>query len=194
MKNFDSQLYQFKNRLIKDVKIPEQNVDKVASLISSEIMKNKNSLLKKMEDVTPISIQTRIEELSSFQVMMDTLNNMVPRPEIARSQVVTQNYICFVYLKDTLFDVLKQNAENGSTLKKCTNFLLNNPVRAFRNSIAHGNWKYKADFSGLEFWAHKASIADEPMTKFEVSQEELNFWQTLARCVAYTSYLTLAEE
>ncbi len=195
MTNFDNQLYQFKNRLIKEVKISEQNVDRVASIISDEIRKNKSTLLSKMEEVTPIKIKTRIEELSSFQEMMDTLNNMTPRPEIVRSQVITQNYICFVYLKDTLFDVLKQNAENGSTLKKCTKFLLNNPVRAFRNSIAHGNWKYKDDFSGLEFWAYKGSPTDdEQMTKFQVSQDELNFWQTLSRCVGYTSYLTLAEK
>jgi hypothetical protein len=194
MTNFDNQLYQFKNRLIKDLKISEQNSDKVASLIAEEIRKNKSTLITKMEEVTPIEIKTRLEELSSFQEMMDTFNKMVPRPEIVRSQVITQNYVCFVYLKDTLFEVLKQNAENGSTLKKCTKFLLDNPVRAFRNSIAHGNWKYKDDFSGLEFWARKGIGTNEPMTKFEVSQDELNFWQTLSRCLGYTSYLTLEEK
>ena len=84
--------------------------------------------------------------------------------------------------------------EIGSITKKCTKFLLNNPVRAFRNSIAHGNWKYLNDFSGLEYWAHKDSKLNEPMTRFEVSRSELNFWQMLSRTVAYTSYLTLTEK
>ena len=194
MTNFDNQLYQFKNKLIEEVKILEQNVDRVASMISEEIKGKKSILISKIQEATPVKIKTRLEELSSFQKMMDTLNNEVPRPAIVRSQVITQNYICFVYLKDTLFEVLKQNAENGSTLKKCTKYLLDNPIRAFRNSIAHGNWKYKEDFSGLEFWARKGSGTDEPMTKFIVSQDELNFWQTLSRSVAYTSYLTLEEE
>jgi len=37
MTNFDNQLYQFKNKLIEEVKILEQNVDRVASMISEEI-------------------------------------------------------------------------------------------------------------------------------------------------------------
>ncbi|MFP3366455.1 hypothetical protein R0J93_22705, partial [Pseudoalteromonas sp. SIMBA_148] len=92
----------------------------------------------------------------------------------------------FVYLKDSLFETLKKNAEHGSTLKKCTNFLLNDNVRAFRNAIAHGNWKYSKEFSGLEFWAHKGSKTDKQMTKFKVSQDEMDFWQALARCIGYT--------
>lgn len=194
--NLDNQIYQFKDQLIKKVIIPVQNADRVSSIISEEIRRNKADFLSEMKKVTPIDIKTRLEELTAFQTMMDNLNSLEQptNPETIRSQVITQNYICFVYLKDTLFDVLKRKSEQDSTLKKCTNFLLNNDVRAFRNAIAHGNWKYNKEFSGLEFWAHKGSDTDKPMTKFEVSQNELNFWQALSRCIAYTSYLVLCEE
>jgi hypothetical protein len=70
---------------------------------------------------------------------------------------------------------------------------LDNPIRAFRNAIAHGNWKYLSDFSGIEFWSQKGSDINEPYVKFEVLQEDLNFWQALARCTAYSSYLALEE-
>lgn len=69
--------------------------------------------------------------------------------------------------------------------------LTDNPVRALRNAIAHSNWRYLPDFSGLEFWAKKGAEVDEPPSRFQVTQHELGFWQTLARCVAYASYLSL---
>jgi hypothetical protein len=72
--------------------------------------------------------------------------------------------------------------------KRCCKFLTDNPVRAFRNAVAHAKWQYKPDFSGLTFWSRKGGDASEPLTRFEVSQHDLGFWQALARCVAYVAY------
>jgi len=63
-------------------------------------------------------------------------------------------------------------------------------IRAFRNAIAHANWKYKGDFSGIIFWARKGNQKNESLTKWEVNQEDLNFWQALSRC---TGYVVLTE-
>lgn len=194
MKHLDTQLSNFRNLLETEVKIPLDKCDCIASTIATEIENNKSFFKQEILLVSPVPLETRLEELSCFQTMMDTFNKMKPRPEIVRSQVMTQNYVCFVYLKDTLFEVLRKNSEIGSITKKCTKYLLNNPVRAFRNSIAHGNWKYKDDFSGLEFWAYKDSTVNDSMTKYQVSQSELNFWQLLSRAVAYTAYLKLTEK
>lgn len=194
MKHFDNQLSNFQSQLKTDVKIPSSKIDCVATTIASEIENNKAFLKQKILLTSPVPLETRLEELSCFQTMMDTFNKMNPRPEIVRSQVITQNYVCFVYLKDTLFEVLKKNSDTDSLTKKCTKFLLDNPVRAFRNSIAHGNWKYKDDFSGLDFWAHKDSRVSDSMIRYQVSQSELNFWQLLSRTVAYTAYLKLTEK
>ena len=97
-------------------------------------------------------------------------------------------------MKDTLFELLKKNVPKDSITWKCCNYLLNNPIRAFRNSIAHGNWKYNYDFSGLEFWAYKGDPNDGPMNKWEVSQKDYSFWQTLSRLVAYVACLSLEKE
>jgi len=48
-----------------------------------------------------------------------------------------------------------------------------------------------SDYSGLVFWAKKGADPNEPLSRFEVSQEDLNFWQTLSRCVAYAAYTSL---
>jgi hypothetical protein len=114
-----------------------------------------------------------------------------PHPVVVRAQVVCQNYICFVYLGESCFNVLKKELPPGSAAKKCCRFLTDNPIRAFRNAVAHANWRYLPDFTGLEYWARKGAEPTEPMVRFEVSQQALSFWQALARCTAYASFLTL---
>ena len=191
MNHLDKQISEWREKLKQDVKIPDEYCDCLASTIEKEINSLKPVEKNGMIDNNPIELKTRIEELQAFQSMMDTFNQMKPKPEIVRTQVITQNYICFVYLKDTLFELLRKTMPSGSITKKCCKFLLNNPVRAFRNSIAHGNWKYKHDFSGLEFWAYKGVPNESDMDKWEVNQTDLAFWQALSRLIAYVSYTTL---
>jgi hypothetical protein len=193
MKELDNQLTMWKDKLVSDVKVPLDSCDKIATTIELEIERLTDEEKGKLKEASPVDLKIRIEELLAFQVMMDTFNKMKPRPEIVRTQVITQNYICFVYLKDTLFETLKKISQPDTVTKKCCKFLLNNPVRAFRNSIAHGNWTYKQDFSGLEFWAHKGEPNGQPMDKWEVNGDDLAFWQALSRTVAYSTYLTLTK-
>jgi hypothetical protein len=193
MKQLDKQIAIWKDKLNKETKIPVEYCECLASTTKKEIKNLNYDEKQKLIDSNPVDLKTRIEELQAFQSMMDTFNQMKPRPEIVRTQVISQNYICFVYLKDTLFESLKKTMPSESVTKKCCKYLLNNPVRAFRNSIAHGNWKYKNDFSGIEFWAYKGGPTESPMDRWKVNQTDLSFWQALSRLIAYVSFLTLAE-
>jgi hypothetical protein len=47
------------------------------------------------------------------------------------------------------------------------------------------------DYSGLVFWARKGDDPTQDPSRFEVSQNDLNFWQSLARCTAYAAFTTL---
>ena len=118
---------------------------------------------------------------------MDEMSAMSHGPHLVRAQVVVQNYVCFVYLQESCFVALRRESPAGSTLRRCCSFLTNNRVRSFRNAVAHGNWEYRPDFSGLVYWARKDSDRDQLPTMFEVSQLELDFWQSLARCTAYAA-------
>ena len=109
-------------------------------------------------------------------------------PSIVRAQVITQNYMCFVDLGEAWFKRMLKATPPASATKKCCRFLTDNPILAFRNAMAHSNWRYNATFTGLEFWARKSADANEPMERFEVVQNDLNFWQALARCTAYASF------
>jgi hypothetical protein len=193
MKQLDKQIATWKDKLKKEIKIPVDSCECLASTIKMEIENLNYDEKQKIIYSNPIDLRTRIEELQAFQSMMNTFNQIKPRPEIVRTQVISQNYICFVYLKDTLFESLKRTMPTESLTKKCCKYLLNNPVRAFRNSIAHGNWKYKNDFSGIEFWAYKGEPTNSQMVRWDVCQRDLSFWQALSRLIAYVSFLTLIE-
>lgn len=193
MHHLDEQMQQWATRLRDDLKIgpPESNC--LASSISSEVSALTATTIDEIRGQSPVSFSDRLDELTAFQAFMDIAHTVPNSPALTRAQVITQNYVCFVYLGDAWFKQLGKDSPPGSTTKKCVKFLTNNPVRAFRNAIAHANWKYKSDFTGLDFWARKGADPNEPMQKFEVSQNDLNFWQSLARCTAYSSFMALRD-
>ena len=114
-----------------------------------------------------------------------------PSPFVVRAQVLIQNYMCFVYLPGFFFHVLSKKAASGSVARRCATFLTDDQIRYFRNAVAHANWSYREDFGALAYWSRKGSSRDDPLFKFEVTNEELEFWQALSRCVAYAALSNL---
>jgi hypothetical protein len=187
----DKQMQQWSTRLRDDLKIGPPESNQLATTIAKEVAALSDDAKQRVKDTSQIPLMTRIEELVGFQGFMDHVGVTEPRAVLIRAQVVYQNYICFVYLGESCFNVLKKELPSGSTGKKCFKFLTDNPVRAFRNAVAHANWRYLPDFSGLEFWARKGAESTDPMIRFEVSTHDLDFWQALARSTAYASFLSL---
>lgn len=163
----------------------------LATTISAEVASLPDEAKQRIAAASPIPLQDRLDELIAFQSWMDYARKIKGNPSLTRAQVITQIYVCFVYLGESWFKELRKESASGSTTRKCCTFLTDNPVRAFRNSVAHANWRYKSDFSGIEFWAKKGSDPNEQLSQFEVSDNDLAFWQTLARCTAYASILSL---
>uniref|UniRef100_Q3AR36 pEK499-p136 HEPN domain-containing protein n=1 Tax=Chlorobium chlorochromatii (strain CaD3) TaxID=340177 RepID=Q3AR36_CHLCH len=188
----DRQMQQFSSLFITEVKIPKEKTNKIASIIADDInkipAKGKKEIVNSISN--PIPIQDRLNELTAFQGWMDIAHDF-KNPYISRAQVIVQNYICFVYLGEACFKTLKQHLKPESVAKKCCNFLTNNPVRAFRNAVAHSNWKYKDDFSGIIFYARKGHQASDSIIEWQVEDKSLAFWQALSRCTAYTAFLCL---
>lgn len=191
MEHLDKQMQAWSTRLRDDLKIGPPESNQLATTIAKEVGSLTDDAKQRARDASQIPLDTRIEELIGFQGFMDHVADIGGAPVVVRAQVVYQNYISFVYLGDSCFNVLKKELPSGSTARKCCRFLTDNPVRAFRNAVAHANWRYLSDFSGLEFWARKGAEANEPMARFEVSQHELGFWQALARCTGYAAFLSL---
>ena len=191
MKYLDRQMRAWSKRLITELKIKEEDAQKLATTISSDVRWLSKEAKSAIINLSPVKIKHRYDELLAFQNWMDIAYKLEKHPAVVRAQVIVQNYICFVYLNESCFNILRKHVSSGSACKKCCNFLLNNRVRAFRNAIAHSNWCYKDDFSGIRYWARKGADPDEPLTEFEVNQDDLSFWQAVARCTAYAAYENL---
>lgn len=187
----DNQMAVWSERLKSELKINAEDSRKLATAIAADVRFLPAEVKEEIKTASPVSLNDRLQELQAFQVWMDLIGNPTSSPYIVRAQVLTQNYICFVYLPESCFRVLAKAAPTGSTVRKCAQFLNNNPVRTFRNSIAHANWTYRSDFRAIVYWARKGSDPAEPLEEFEVTQEELDYWQSLSRCVAYAAFSNL---
>jgi hypothetical protein len=192
MNKLDKEMSNFSGYIQRMLRIPPTQSEQLATTIAGEISSLSTEAKQRIQDTSVIPLGARLEELFAFQDFMDRIHsNPHPQPSEIRAQVIYQNYICFVYLNEACFKVIKTEVPDGSVTKKCCKFLLDERVRAFRNAIAHSNWRYLPDFSGLEYWSRKEHTSNAPMDRYEVAQGELSFWQALARCVAYSSFLKL---
>jgi hypothetical protein len=188
--HLDRQIGKFSERLTGELGLNDQEVDRVATLVAAEVRFLESSARAEIFAASPVPLRTRLDELRAFQAFMDEASGS-SSPAVTRAQVIVQNYVCFVYLGEACFRALLKTSKPGSVTRRCCKYLTDNPVRAFRNAIAHSNWTYAPDFGGLVFWARKGSDNTEPLSRFEVEQIELDFWQTLSRGVAYAAYSTL---
>lgn len=189
--HLDRQIGAFSRELAALVGLQVSETGTVATSIAAETRFFGPAARAAIVAASPVPLRDRITELTAFQAFMDYVPRASTNPALTRAQVITQNYVCFVYLSEACFRALLKESKSGSVTRQCCKFLTNNPVRAFRNAIAHSNWTYAANFDGLIFRARKGSDQNEPLTRFELSQSELDFWQTLSRGVAYAAYTSL---
>lgn len=187
----DSQMQAFYVRLVNEVKLTPDMAKKLATIIAADVRSLTPEQKAEIRAASPVPLSNRLEELQSFQGWMDYAHVVNKNPYITRAQVITQSYICFVYLPEASFRILSKVCLSGSAVRKCSKFLSDNPVRAFRNAFAHANWTYRSDFGAIVYWARKGNDPNDPLERFEVEQNDLSFWQALSRCVAYAAYSNL---
>jgi hypothetical protein len=189
--HLDAQMQAFSARLTGEVKLTSEVAAQLATTIAADLRSLPSEKKNEIRAASPVSLEDRLAELHAFQGWMDQARILRNNPFVSRAQVVAQNYICFVYLPEACFRILAKACPSGSAAKRCAQFLSSNPVRAFRNAVAHANWTYRSDFNAIVYWARKGSDPGEPLERFEVEQMDLWFWQSLSRCVAYATYSNL---
>lgn len=187
----DRQLKTFSDRLTEAVGLEDQETGKVATSVAAEVRFLERASRAEVDAAGPVPLRDRLAELQAFQAWMDVASTVRGNAAVTRAQVIVQNYVCFVYLGEACFRALRRTSKPGSITRRCCEYLTDNPIRAFRNAIAHSNWTYAPDFSGLVYWARKGSDPDEALSRFEVAQRELDFWQALSRGVAYAAYTSI---
>ena len=192
MQHLDLQLRKWLTRLSEDVRLLPDQTQNVATLIEREVRALSDRQRRQVINASPVPLSARLDELVAFRSWTE-LANQASSPHVVRAHIVTQNYICFVYLKESCFEALRKVMQPKSVTKRCCQFLVSNPVRAFRNAVAHGNWTYNDEFSGIEFWSYKGEPTDEPIPHWEASQQDIDFWQALAKATAYSAFTALSE-
>lgn len=190
LESLDRQMSVWTDRLVSEVEVSLDDSRMLATAIARDVRFLPMGLKSEIKQASPVSLKDRREELVGFQTWMDEVRG-TKHPPTVRAQVLAGNYICFVYLPESFFRIFAKTAPSKSALKCCSFFLTNGRIRAFRNAIAHSNWRYREDFGALVYWAKKGQAADEPLSMFEVENSELSFWQMLSRCVAYAAVLNL---
>lgn len=192
--HLDSQMRAYSSFFRDEFQIAAPQSNSIATSMAQEIRNSDTCVVKELHMSDAVGIQSRLDELVGSQKWMDIIHSSQVHPAVIRAQVIVQNYVCFVYLGDSAFKVLRARMPNESVTRKCCKFLTDNPIRAFRNALAHANWKYKKDFSGLIYWAKKGDQKDEPLTEWQVSQSQLGLWQALSRCTGYVVFTELQEK
>jgi hypothetical protein len=177
-------------RLTAEVGLSQGESTALATCVAAEVRFLPSDAKAQIIGASPVPIRARLDELRAFQGWMESVGGGA-HPAMVRAQVITQIYVCFVYLPEACFSVLAKSLPGGSTGRKCARFLTSDMVRRFRNAAAHANWTYTPDFTGITYWARKGDY-QSPLAQFEVRQDELTFWQALSRGVAYAALSNLA--
>lgn len=153
----DVQMRRYSPRLRDDLRIDSAASNHLATSISAECAALPPERSPRFERRTSSDWTHAWRSSSPFKVFMDLVASSPTHPSVVRAQVITQNYLCFVYLGDSCFKVLQKNTPSGSTVRRCCRFLTDNPIRALRNALAHANWRYNEDVSGLTFGRARAA-------------------------------------
>jgi len=188
-------LAKYSAKLQGDLRLDPFSSRSLATAIYREVSALPAEKKKEIIKYSPVPTRKRLHQLQQ-SIAFNAICNpaaFANLPGLAYAHTVTLCYISVVYLSEALFDLVSKALPSGSTGKKCARYLRNNPVRAFRNAFAHGNWSIRQDGSFIDFWASKGSCK-EPVVKLEVSQNDLVFWYSLARATGYAAFSGLISE
>jgi hypothetical protein len=105
MDHLDKQMQQWSTRLRDDLKINPPESNQLATTITKEVAALPDEVKQRVKASSHIPLEIRTEELVAFQGYMDIVRANGRHPAIVRAQVVYQNYICFVYLGESCFNV-----------------------------------------------------------------------------------------
>lgn len=109
----------FAARLTSDVKPTPEMAAKLATTIAADVRFLSPEQKNEIRAASPVSLKDRLAELQAFQGRMDQAHTVRNNPFVTRAQVVSQSYICFVYLPEACFRIHAKACPSGSAAKKC---------------------------------------------------------------------------
>ena len=174
-------------RALVGAHIPAAAIGSIPSTIYAEVRSLDESTHSRIRHDIAIPPEAYLEEMSAFQSWMDLARDARSNPVIVRAQIMTQLYVAFLWLRDSLMTPVG-SALPGTTTAAIVQFLCTDDRRRLRNSVAHGRWRYLPDFSGLECWDGR------PPTMFTITSADLGAWQLVSRASTTAVLLALTSD
>lgn len=148
--------------------IPADRWSRVAITIHGEVAGLDETVLKRLRAALLVAPERYAEEMAAFEQWGKVALACSANPFVVRARVMTELYVAFVWLKDSLLRPTAKAVSDQSTLATVERFLSSGRRRMLRNAVAHGRWCYLPDFKGLEGWAEPSY--GQPHECFEISQ------------------------
>lgn len=126
--------------------------ERLASTIYAEVFELGELVHNRLRRAMAVSPEDYLDEMGAFQRWTDIAHGLGSDPVIVRAHVMTQLYVAFVWLRDSLLDPLAAVLAHDAATSHTIAFLRTGERRRLRNAVAHGRWRYMDDFSGLDCW------------------------------------------
>jgi len=120
----NDQMQTFASDLHTKVRLTPEVSKKLASNIAAEVRFLSAEQKAEIKAASPVPLADRLTELQTFQKWMEQSGRVKNNPFVTRAQVLTQSYICFVYLPEACFRVLAKVCPSGSATKGAPSFLV----------------------------------------------------------------------
>ncbi len=166
--------------------------DRLASTIYAEVRSLDDASVNRLRGAMPIPPERYVEEMLAFQKWTEVARQNRRDPFVVRARVMTELYVAFVWLRDSVRVPVREAVGEGTTTWTVCHFLESGPRRLLRNAIAHGRWTYLADFSGIEYWAEPSR--GKPLQRYEIKQDEFGPLQTVSRGASIAMLLALTDQ
>ncbi len=171
--------------------LPDHVWSSLATTVHNEVIALGEQATNQLRISMFIPPERYVDELTAFQAWMDVAHANADNPVIVRAQVMTELYVAFVWLRDSLMKPIVARVRDDTAFAVVARFLNGGQRRLLRNAIAHGRWCYLPNFNGLECWAEPSR--GKQHERFEIRQAELDAWQLLSRGTAIAALLALTE-
>lgn len=169
--------------------LPDRAWSRLATSIYDEVAPLDERAVNELRLSMLVPPERWVEELAVFQSWTTIAHLNEGDPAIVRAHVMTELYISFVWLWDSLMKPAAAALSTQSCLARLERFLGSGRRGTLRNAVARGRWAPMPDSGGVECWAELTY----GYQRVEIGRADLEAWQMLSRGAAIAVLLALTE-
>lgn len=174
-KDFDERLKEHVETLLK-IGIPPQFINCLATSVREELLSlDRNLLRDKFPMLYPDAHSIYEQMVDNWEFAVRNHEQIYSEIPTNHTAVVATNYLCFVYMKDTLLKSIKQMSLVGGASRTICEFLCGKDVSHLRNALSHGTWRY-IDNEYLQTLEYK-----DKNNIYTIDPHKLSVWHLLSR-------------